>query len=225
MEKLASLRVEFHCHTMYSKDSLVRPRSLVQTCRRKGIDRVVVTDHNEIRGALHAQELAPELVIVGEEIMTTRGELLAAYVKELVPKGLEPREAIERLRAQGAFISVSHPFDSRRSGAWDLRDLKEITPLVDAIEVFNSRCMGPGPNRKALEFAQEYRLGGTAGSDAHVVSELGTATLRLPYFNDPASLRRALFSARVEGRLSPGWVHGLSFYARMWKLVFGRARA
>ncbi len=225
MQTTSNLRVEFHCHTMYSKDSLVQPRRLVQACRRKGIDRVVVTDHNEIRGALHARELAPDLVIVGEEIMTTRGELLAAYVKERIPKGLEPRQAIDLLRQQGAFISVSHPFDSRRSGAWDLRDLKEITPLVDAIEVFNSRCLEPGPNRKAQEYAAEYRLGGTAGSDAHILSELGTASLITPFFDDPASLRRALFSARIEGRLSPGWVHGLSFYARMWKAFFGRTAA
>ncbi|MGZ9221093.1 MAG: PHP domain-containing protein, partial [Anaerolineales bacterium] len=67
------LRVEFHCHTIFSKDSLTRPRVLVDTCRRKRIDRVVVTDHNTIAGARVAYALDPELVIVGEEIMTARG--------------------------------------------------------------------------------------------------------------------------------------------------------
>jgi predicted metal-dependent phosphoesterase TrpH len=51
------LRVEFHCHTILSKDSLTRPRDLVDACRRKGIDRVVVTDHNTIAGAQAAQAL------------------------------------------------------------------------------------------------------------------------------------------------------------------------
>ena len=68
------LRVEFHCHTIASKDSLTRPRDLVDECRRKGIDRVMVTDHNTIAGARAAQALDPELVIVGEEILTTRGD-------------------------------------------------------------------------------------------------------------------------------------------------------
>ena len=111
-------RVEFHCHTIFSKDSLTRPRDLVETCRRKGIDRVIVTDHNSIAGAQAAQVLDPELVIVGEEIMTTRGEILAAFVQDEIPAGLSPQETIHRLKEQGAFISVSHPFDKLRSGGW-----------------------------------------------------------------------------------------------------------
>ena len=87
-------RVEFHCHTIYSKDSLTTPDKLVDACRRKGIDRVVVTDHNAIDGALAARELDPERVIVGEEILTQGGELLAAFVREWVPPGLTPLETI-----------------------------------------------------------------------------------------------------------------------------------
>ena len=82
------LRIEFHCHTRYSKDSLASLERLVKACHRKGIDRVVVTDHNSIAGARAAQELDPELVIVGEEIKTTRGEILAAFITEEVPAGL-----------------------------------------------------------------------------------------------------------------------------------------
>ena len=80
--------LEFHCHTLASKDSLLRPADLVAAARRKGIDRVVVTDHNSIAGARAAQKLDPARVIVGEEIMTTRGKILAAYVAEEV--GLRP---------------------------------------------------------------------------------------------------------------------------------------
>ena len=109
----ARLRVEFHTHTIFSKDSLTRPESFLRACRDKGIDRVVVTDHNTTDGALACQRLDPERVIVGEEIMTQKGELLAAFVTEEIPKGLPAPEAIARLREQGAFISVSHPFDAR----------------------------------------------------------------------------------------------------------------
>ena len=109
------LSVEFHCHTVFSKDSLTSPQKLVDTCRRKGIDRVVVTDHNTIAGARAAQKLDPERVVVGVEIMTTRGEILAAFVKDEIPARLSPQETIKRLREQNAFISVSHPFDSNGS--------------------------------------------------------------------------------------------------------------
>src|SRR5215213_5222306 len=158
-------KVEFHCHTIFSKDSLTRPADLVKACRRKGIDRVVVTDHNTIVGARAAQAINPELVIVGEEIMTTRGEILAAFVSEEIPKGLTPQEAIRRLKDQGAFISVSHPLDEWRNGHWREEDLLEILPEVDAIEVYNSRCMLPSFNQKARRFAEKYQLAGTVGSD------------------------------------------------------------
>ena len=85
-------KVEFHCHTIFSKDSLTRPAALVEACRRRGIDRVIVTDHNSIAGARAAQAIDPERVIVGEEIMTTRGEMLAAFVTEEIPAGLTPKK-------------------------------------------------------------------------------------------------------------------------------------
>lgn len=211
------LRLEFHCHTQFSKDSLVSPRVLVETCRRRAIDRVVVTDHNVIAGALAARDLDPERVIVGEEILTTEGELLAAYVTKQVPAGLAPQEAIDRLRSQGAFISVSHPFDRWRKGGWDVRPLLEIIELVDAIEVYNSRCMLPRFNRLAAEFARAHRLAGTVGSDAHAAWELGRATLLLPAFDNGTELRDAIPGATAQVRWSPPWVHLASRYATLRK--------
>jgi predicted metal-dependent phosphoesterase TrpH len=216
------LRVEFHCHTCYSKDSRMEVADLLDTCTRKGIDRVVITDHNSVEGALSAREIDPTRVIVGEEIFTTRGEILASFVTEEIPRGLEPREAISRLRDQGAFISVSHPFDTMRSGGWDLPDLEAIAPLVDAIEVFNSRCMKPEFNRKAAEFARNLGLPGTVGSDAHGKVEVGTSTLVLPEFSTAEELRGVIRQGEMDVRISPWWVHFISSYARWSKQVENR---
>ncbi len=213
------LRTEFHCHTVFSKDSLTSPRALVEACRRKGIDRVVVTDHDNIGGGRAAHELDPERVIVGEEIMTTRGEILAAYVKEQIPRGLSPQETIRRLRDQGAFISVAHPFDAWRSGAWDEPDLLEITPLVDAIEVFNSRCVSPAYNAQASAFAKAHDLAGTVGSDAHAAFELGRSVLLLEPFTDADGLRRVIRSSTAETLISPPWFHFVSRYAKLRKQI------
>ncbi|MGE5252192.1 MAG: PHP-associated domain-containing protein [Bacteroidota bacterium] len=215
------LRVEFHCHTIFSKDSLVSPRALVDGSARKGIDRVVVTDHNSIAGARAAQALDPERVIVGEEVMTTQGELLAAFVEDALPAGLTPREAIRRLRQQGAFISVSHPFDSWRHGGWQEEHLLEILPLVDAIEVFNSRCMAPGSNEAADAFARRQEVPTTVGSDAHTVWELGRSTLLLPSFGSADELRNVLLEGVPKTRMSPQWIHLSSRFARMWKMING----
>ena len=81
------LRVDFHCHTRYSKDSLTTPEKLLEACKRKGLDRVVITDHNTIAGALHAQKLDPQRVIVGEEIMTLADTFLSAGAHEVTLDG------------------------------------------------------------------------------------------------------------------------------------------
>ena len=211
--------IDFHTHTSASKDSITSPERLIATARRKGLGRVVVTDHNTIAGAIAAHTLDPERIIVGEEIMTTRGEILAAFVTEEVPRGLTPQETIQRLRDQRAFISVSHPFDAWRSGAWKLDDLLEIAPLVDAIEIFNARCLSANENLQALEFARQHNLPGTAGSDAHAAFELGAAALALPQFTGPDELRKVIREGKVQGRLSPFWVHFVSRYARLRKMV------
>ena len=215
------LKVEFHCHTVYSKDSLTHPIDLVKTCRRKGIDRVVVTDHNSIAGARAAQAVDPELVIVGEEIMTTRGEILAAFVSEEIPKGLTPQETIRRLKGQGAFISVSHPFDRWRSGHWQEDDLLEILPYVDAIEVFNSRCALPQFNQQAQQFAERFDLAGTVGSDAHAAFELGQSLMVLEPFEGPDGLRAVSRRWIPRVRRSPAWVRFVSRYAVLYKMLKG----
>src|SRR5262249_47801151 len=150
-----SWKVELHSHTFYSKDSLTRFDQVIETCKRKGIDRIFITDHNTADGALALAKLAPDLVIPGEEIMTTDGELLAYFVKETVPAKLSPAETIKRLRDQGAVISVAHPYDRVRKGAWTESVLLSIIDQVDALEIFNSRCLHAEDNAKALALAQQ----------------------------------------------------------------------
>jgi predicted metal-dependent phosphoesterase TrpH len=211
------LSVEFHSHTHASHDSLTPPQDLINAARLKGIDRLIITDHNTIAGARAAQALDPELVIVGEEIMTTRGEILAAFVIEEVPSHLSPAEAIRRLKDQGAFISVSHPFDRLRSGGWDENDLLEIISHVDAIEVYNSRCMFPGFNRAAKRFAEKYNIAGTVGSDAHAAFEVGRSFLVLEQFEGAEQMRQVIRSGTPHVKWSPPWFHFVSRYASVRK--------
>jgi len=209
----AMWKVELHSHTCYSRDSLTRPEAFLRTCAARGIDKVFVTDHNTIAGALEMAARDPDRVIVSEEIFTTKGELLGYFLKETIPPFLTPQETIRELRAQGAFISVSHPFDRLRKGAWEETDLLEIIDQVDAIEVFNARCMFAEDNAKALAFAKAHGKGYTVGSDAHMTYELGRATLSLPPFRNAAEFAESLRAATSSTHLSPAWVHVYSKYA------------
>jgi predicted metal-dependent phosphoesterase TrpH len=210
-------RVDLHCHTWYSRDALSSPEGMIAAARRQGLDRLAITDHNTIAGAIEAQRLAPDLIIVGEEIKTIQGELLAYFVQDEVPAGLSMAETLRRLRDQGSAISVSHPLDPyRRTSAVGHETLLSIIHAVDAIEILNSRCMWPAFNARAAEVARQFKLPGTAGSDAHSVIEVGRAGLASPPFSDAESFRRSLAQAQIIGSISHPGVHAFSVYAR-WR--------
>lgn len=219
--------VDLHSHTLWSKDCLMSFETIIRLCQKRGIDRIAITDHNTAEGALAMQKLAPDLVIVGEEIMTPQGEILAYFVQESVPAGLSPEETIRRLRDQGAVISISHPFDRLRKGAWQEKDLLRIVDKIDAVEIFNARCLFPQDNQRAFEFAQKHGLLGTAGSDAHSVLEYGRAMTQLSPFEGASDFLAALREAGYVKRLSPYFVHinskaakwskKLGFRQRMWE--------
>ncbi|GAB4472856.1 MAG: PHP domain-containing protein [Anaerolineales bacterium] len=210
------IHVELHCHTDASGDSLLSIAQLLATCKQKKIAKIAITDHNTIRNALLAHEIAPDIVIVGEEILTQQGELLAFFVKEEIPSGLDAIEAIAELRKQGAFISVSHPYDHFRKGYWQEDALEKIADKVDAIEVFNARCIFNRHNRLAVAFAHQHNLFGTVGSDAHSSIEIGRAYHIMDNFSNVTQFRSALLASSVSTRLSSPWVHLLSRYAK-WK--------
>ena len=168
-----------------------------------------------------AKALDPELVIVGEEIKTTHGEVIAYYVSEEVPRGLSPQETVRLLREQGAVISIPHPLDSVRGSAMGRANVLAIIDQVDAIEVLNARCVRPKDNDAARALAEQYGKLVTAGSDAHTLGEVGRCTLELPPFEDnAASFRAALAQARPVGQVSPFWPHFASTYAKWRKRIF-----
>jgi predicted metal-dependent phosphoesterase TrpH len=215
-------RVELHCHSRYSPDSLTALETIVVACLKQGIDRIAITEHNTIAGALELQHLAPELVIVGEEIKSAEGDILGWFVNEEIPKGLSVEETIARLKDQGAVIAIPHPLDSLRGGsALGLEAALRIIDQVDAIEVLNARCMRASDNEQARQIAREYGKLMSAGSDAHTAGEIGTATMLMPPFNDANSFRESLALAVIDGDRSSQIVRLYSTYAKLHKRLFG----
>ncbi len=220
MSQSAIWKVDLHTHTIYSKDCLTKTMLLLERAQEIGLHKVAVTEHNRLDGALAAKALAPDLVIVGEEIKTTHGEVIAYYVQEEVPRGLSPAETVRRLRDQGAVISIPHPLDSLRSSAMRLQTVLTIIDDVDALEVLNARCVRPIDNVAAATLAAEWGKLVTAGSDAHTLQELGQCYLEMPPFADNAeSFLAALASAKAAGTVSPFWPHFASAYARWRKRI------
>jgi predicted metal-dependent phosphoesterase TrpH len=220
MPERAELLVDTHVHTRYSDGTAGIPR-IERHCRDRGLG-LAVTDHNEIRGAVHLFEREQVPAIPGIEVGTEEGVDLLVYFKsaplleEFYIAAVEPflrtrfmvRSWIRALhclpaaKEMGGYISLAHPFALGRKsleyqhGRRGKPFVATIMDGVDAIELYNG-----GVHRQANLKAREYaaiagkRL--TVGSDAHRLRAIGTCgtylSARLSY--STAELFQALTTA------------------------------
>jgi predicted metal-dependent phosphoesterase TrpH len=220
---MTKLRADFHSHSHYSRDSVVSPRAFIDSCVRKGINCIAVTDHNEIEGAFVIQKLAADegklKVIVGEEVKTAEGEIIGLFLKEFVPRDLSPEDTVAAIHAQGGLAVVPHPYDIFRRSVIKKDALERVKEQVDAIEGFNCRNIMSRHDEKAKALASSVTKPMTLGTDSHSTWELGGACLEMDDFETPQELLLALPGARMAGHRSLPMVHWISTYAKIrWRL-------
>jgi predicted metal-dependent phosphoesterase TrpH len=172
-----SFFIDLHCHSSASFDCLASPQSQVRAAHARGLTHLAITDHDRIDGALRARDAAPDglTVIVGEEIKTADGDLIALFLERAIPPGLPAAATIDLVRAQGGLVGIPHPFDGHRGSMLKDSRLEAIGRLVDWVESHNARVLGGSGNEKAAAFARELGLPGVAASDAHSTLEVGVA--------------------------------------------------
>lgn len=204
--------VDFHVHTTASYDAGIDPARLPEVAAGAGLDAVAVCDHDAVDGAIAAREAAarthPELlVIVGEEVRTTDGEIIGWFLLERVPRGLTPEETVAAIKAQGGLVCVPHPCDRFRRSPLAREALERIASDVDAVEGLNARNLMAADDRAACAWAERRAVPVVAGSDAHTYDEVGRVRTELPRFEDAAGLEAALGSAELVGNRSLPTVH------------------
>lgn len=201
------MKIDLHTHTLCSKDCRSDYDRIIESVLTSGLDGIAVTDHNEFDGALELTKRAPFIVVPGEEIKTSAGEVIGLFLQEKIPAKLDPLETVKRIREQGGLVYVPHPFDELRGSRIERWALDLIRPHIDLLEVFNARNALGRYNRRAIAYAREYDLRAGAGSDAHTYAEYGHAYVDLPPFQDAEGFRKALTSGTWYGRLSSPFVH------------------
>ena len=211
------MKVDLHVHSCYSHDCCTPLEVIVQSCLRKRIQCIALSDHNTIQGALELKKLAPFKVIVSEEVMTTDGEIMGLFLKEEIPQGLSPEETIERIKKQGGLVNIPHPY-----GRWPMdKNSKLLVPdimrQVDLVEVFNARSPLHSGYSKACELAERHNLPMAAGSDAHTSSEIGRAYIKMADFDSPDSFLSSLEKGEITGQRSSPFVHFATTMAKIRK--------
>ncbi|HSL71603.1 MAG TPA: PHP domain-containing protein [Longimicrobiales bacterium] len=217
---MAKIRIDMHLHTARSFDCLSEPGRILEAAAARGVDRVCVTDHNEIAAAQRLKDQFGQQIIVGEEVKTAeRVDVIGLYIHTLIPKGTPARETCQRIHEQGGIVYMPHPFGNGKGAGPRL--LEELAELIDVVEVFNARLHRPELNQQARDWAVSHGKPGGAGSDAHTLAEVGRAFVEVePFADTPAGFLRALRSAKVHGAAASRAVHLASTYAKLHKVVF-----
>jgi len=160
-----------------------------------------ITDHDSVRGCRATVELAsayPDiLVIPGVEISTTQGDVVVLGTYELPPKPWTPEVVADFAKSIGGVSIVAHPFRTYGMGE-RARNYK-----VDAIEVLNGGS-SQDANDEAKEFAKILGLPGTAGSDAHQVSELFSVCNKVEASLNIDSILKAIKTGSVVAQVNRG---------------------
>jgi predicted metal-dependent phosphoesterase TrpH len=195
--------VDLHCHTGASFDCLASPESVVRAATKRGLTHLAITDHDRIEGALRARDAAPAglTVIIGEEVKTADGDLIALFLQRAVAPGRSARDTIAEVRDQGGLVGIPHPFDRHRGSMLKDPRPEAIGGLVDWVEAYNARVVGGSANDRSAAFARELDLPGVAVSDAHSVIEVGVAYTIVD--GDPSSAA-GLLAALETVELVPG---------------------
>jgi predicted metal-dependent phosphoesterase TrpH len=212
------LKADFHIHSQFSGDCSTTLEQIIQTCQKKSINCIALTDHNEVEGALRLQKIAPFYVIVGEEILTTSGEIMGLFLTQKIPRDLAIDEVIKRVKDQGGLLCAQHPFDKFRSDALQADVMEKIKDRLDMVEIFNARTPLKRTSEMAGQFAREHNFPATAGSDAHAAYEIGNGYVELPEFKGRDDFLAALAQGKVFGQRASPLTRISSMWSRIRKL-------
>ena len=221
MASEALIRVDLHTHTWYSADALTSPAELVRRARVAGLNRVAVTDHGSIAGALEAQAEDPDLVIVGEEIRCACGtDIIGLFLQEWIAPGQDLEEAALQIRRQGGVVYAPHPYSYITIPG---RRAARVMAVADVVEVFNSRAVLPMWNRRAREAQVRLGIPGVASSDGHMPWELGRGSTEMPWFQDAEGFLSSVAEARIgTAQTGSAFLHLLSFTLQGFRTLLGR---
>ncbi len=205
---------DLHIHTIYSYDGTATVPAVLQRARQAGLDLIAITDHDEIRGALLAEQLAPKYgiqVIPGVEITTAEGDLLALSIRKLIPAGLSFIETIQRVGDEGGYCIAPHPGASGMGmKGLGVRSIfraarkPELRRILLGIETYNATSIDRKSNWVARAWAKHLDVAQTGSSDAHILEAIGLGATLFPG-STAQDLLAALWMGTTKVYRGPEW--------------------
>jgi predicted metal-dependent phosphoesterase TrpH len=175
-------RADLHIHTVASDGTAGVVEILDHVERNTELDVVAITDHERIDAALAARAMARDRglrfeVIVGEEVTTLGGHLLALWLEQPVKPFRTMRTTIAEIHDRGGIAIPAHPLVPYPLCAqgWVLRRLLADEPRYrpDGLEAFNPTTLGKPWHSRVVRFAEQHDVARVGNSDAHDLASIG----------------------------------------------------
>ena len=227
-------RADLHIHTLASDGTAGVAEILDFVHVETELDVIAITDHERIDAALAARAMARDRgdrveVVIGEEVTTLGGHLLALWIERPIRPFRSMRTTIAEIHDQGGLAIPAHPLVPYPLCAqgFVLRRLLADEPRFrpDAIEAFNPTTLGRPWHDRVVRFADEHGLARVGSSDAHAVGAVGAGYTTFPGpagVHDGAALRAAIVdrATHEHGTFHPTSAQLTTFRAQLQK--YGR---
>ena len=165
------IKADLHVHTTYSSDSIITPKDLVFYAKKRGLNAVAVTDHNQVEGARKIAAETDFLIIPGTEVSSRDGHIIGLNVNRAIPRGLSADETVERIHRAGGVAIACHPYALFKGSIG-----QHVTARFDAVETINASSFPfRSASSKAEKIAERFSLPRVAGTDAHYGPVIGCA--------------------------------------------------
>jgi predicted metal-dependent phosphoesterase TrpH len=207
-------RADLHVHTRASDGISSVGEILERIARLDDLDVVAICDHERIDGALAARSMAIDLglrtaIVIGEEVTTRGGHLLALFVEQPVRPLMWLGDTIAAIHDQGGLAIPAHPLAPYPlcAQAPSLRRLlahPDPRRRPDGLETFNPTLLGRVGHTRAAAFAREHGLAAIGNSDAHAADQVGAGYTTFPG-RSAADLRAAILAGETHAH---GSFHG-----------------
>ncbi len=203
-------KADLHVHTALGDGMAEIPELLQYVEEETDLSLIAITEHDDLRAAEMAREAWARghyryQVILGEEVTTIEGHLLALFVEEPVPSLKPLAPTLEAVHRQGGLCIIAHPMSwlTRSIGQRTIeriqRDARDGVSF-DGMETSGSLAARVSSNKAARLNRERYGLAEVGGSDAHFLQVVGASYTTFDG-SSPEELRKAILARETSAQV------------------------